>query len=150
MNMKKIMFIIIYWILSLTWGLLMSITGFIAVIIALLLKGKPHRNGCSLIVEIGENWGGLNLGCFALCGSYYLYNRDWFEKTRRHEFGHSIQNIIFGPFHPFVVGIPSAIRYWYNRLSEKHGKKFPADWYDSIWFEGTATKWGTKIINWLH
>ena len=77
------------------------------------------------------------------------YNPKWFEHTRRHEFGHSLQNLIFGPFTLFVVGIPSACRYWYQRIMQNKGKKFPADWYDSIWFEGGATKTGTKFIDWL-
>jgi hypothetical protein len=32
---------------------------------------------------------------------------------------------------------------------QNKGKKFPAGWYDSIWFEGSATAWGTKYVEWL-
>jgi hypothetical protein len=32
---------------------------------------------------------------------------------------------------------------------QSKGKHFAADWYDSIWFEGTATKWGTILVDWL-
>jgi hypothetical protein len=32
---------------------------------------------------------------------------------------------------------------------QKKGKRFPADWYNSIWFEGGATRWGTKVVDWL-
>lgn len=82
----------------------------------LFLHGKPHKNGFSYIVEVGGNWGGVELGCVALCGSYSqkdgsCYDPHWFEHTRRHEFGHTIQQLIFGPFQLFIVGIPSAIRY---------------------------------------
>ena len=117
--------------------------------------GKPHKNGCSYIVEIGGNWGGLELGAVALCGRYSqengpCYNPRWFEHTRRHEFGHNIQQLFFGPLQLFIVGIPSAIRYWYDRLEKKHAHERDNDeWYDSIWFEGTATKWGTKWVNWF-
>ena len=33
----------------------------------------------------------------------------------RHEGGHGIQNIIFGVLMPFLVSIPSFIRYWYRK-----------------------------------
>ncbi len=108
----------------------------------LFLKGTPHKNGYSYIVEIGGNWGGLELGAVALCGRYTEFDPNWFEHTRRHEFGHSLQNIIFGPFMLFVVTIPSAIRYWYRRLTPG-----PHEPYDAIWFEGTATKWGSWAIS---
>lgn len=121
------------------------ITGFCI----LFLKGKPHKNGFSYIVEIGGNWGGLELGAVALCGNYSQGNLSWFDHTRKHEFGHSVQQLIFGPLQAFVVGIPSAIRYWYNRIASKKGKRFSSDWYDSIWFEGTATKWGTSWVEWI-
>ena len=144
---QKILFGIIFWIISLTWGALMTIPGFIITGVAILCGGKPHKNGCSYIVEIGGNWGGLELGCVALCGSYYESSRDWYEHTRKHEFGHAIQQLIFGPLQLFIVGIPSAIRYWYQIIMRQHGKHFNKNWYDSIWFEGTASKWGTYWVD---
>lgn len=146
---KKILMIILYWIISLTWGGLLSIPGLlITLFVIIFLKGKPHRNGCSYIVEVGGNWGGLELGCVALCGNYSSSNTRWFEHTRRHEFGHSIQQLIFGPLQMFIVGIPSATRYWYQRIRSNKGLKNKP--YDSIWFENTATRWGTYWIdfNW--
>lgn len=148
--MKKVLLGIGYWILQLTWGIVMTLIGLLVTSFCIIfLKGKPHRNGFSYIVEIGGNWGGLELGAVALCGNYSVTSPDWYNHTRKHEFGHSLQNIIFGPFYVFVVGIPSAIRYWYNRIAESKGKKFPDNWYDSIWFEGSATKWGTKAVEYI-
>ena len=137
--MKKFL----YWFLQLTWGALLSIPGLlIAAFCILFLHGKPHKNGYSFIVEVGGNWGGINLGAVSLCGGYTTKCPDieWFEHTRRHEFGHSLQNIIFGPLQLFIDAIPSAIRYWY------YVYKNPEKDYDSIWFERTATNWGTKAI----
>lgn len=147
--MKKHLFIILYWFLSLTWGIIASAIGAVVSLFAIIFGGKPHKNGCTIIIEIGGHWGGLELGCFALCSNYSKNYPSYYEEIRRHEFGHSIQNIILGPFFIFIVSIPSAIRYWYERISNSHGKYFPPDWYDSIWFEGTATRVGTRIINWL-
>ena len=142
----KIILGILYWILSLTWGGIMSIPGLVVGLLVLACGGKLHKNGFSVIIEIGGNWGGINLGVISLCGSYSVTNRVFFKHTRSHEFGHSIQNIIFGPLQLFIVGIPSAIRYWYKIIAQKNGKIFDHDWYESIWFEGTASKWGKKSI----
>jgi len=119
------------------------ITGFCII----FLKGKVHKNGYSYIVEIGGNWGGLDLGAVSLCGGYTTECPDetWFQHTRRHEFGHSLQNLIWGPLFPFVIAIPSAIRYQYQNYRSRKG--LPNKDYDAIWFEGQATKWGTKAID---
>lgn len=146
----KAVFKIIYWLLSFTWGLLMSFIGLIVTCVVILKGGKIHKNGCFIIIEIGNNWGGLSLGCFAFCANYSKTNSYWFEHTRKHEFGHSLQNIILGPLFIFIVAIPSVIRYHYKNYCVKYNKKqFDVNWYDSIWFEGTATKYGTKLIDWL-
>ena len=64
--------------------------------------------------------------------------------TLNHEFGHSIQNCYLGLFMPFLVAIPSAIRYWYRELIVRWGikKYWELPDYDSIWFERTATSFG--------
>lgn len=142
--MKKVL----YWIGQLTWGIVMSLIGLITALICILfLKGKVHKNGYTIIIEVGGNWGGINLGCISLCGGYTTVcpDENWFQHTRRHEFGHSLQNLIFGPLFPFIVAIPSAIRYHYQNYRNKKG--LPNKEYDAIWFEGQATRWGTKAIN---
>ena len=146
--MKKVLLGILYWIGQLTWGIIMSLIGLITALICIIfLKGKAHRNGFTFIVEVGGNWGGLDLGAVSLCGGYTTVcpDENWFQHTRRHEFGHSLQNLIFGPLFPFIVAIPSAIRYHYQNYRSSKG--LPNKEYDAIWFEGQATKWGTKTIN---
>lgn len=101
MKIKKILFIIMFWVVSCTWGIIMTTIGAITIgslnLIKVIgtwfgkdLKIKTHRNGCSFITEVGGNWGGLELGAFALCGNYSENNKDWFAHTRKHEFGHAI------------------------------------------------------------
>lgn len=142
---KKVLFSILFWVVSLTWGAPLTIVGLIVTGIAILCGGKPHKNGCSYIVEIGGNWGGLSLGAVALCGSYNnkyssYYNHEWFEHTRAHEFGHAIQHLVLGIFQLFLVQIPSAIRYWYHRIRRSKGLSNKA--YDQAIFEYTASKYG--------
>ena len=47
---------------------------------------------------------------------------------------------------PFLVSIPSAMRYWYREYLVRKKKKLHSELppYDSIWFEGWATKLGDK------
>jgi hypothetical protein len=70
------------------------------------------------------------------------------EHTMAHECGHGLQNCIWGPLFPFVIAIPSAVRYWYREFLHKHNKAkyvlLPD--YDAIWFEGQATKWGKTYV----
>ena len=215
MKVKKVLFSILFWVSSLTWGIIMTSIGLIitgglnlAKAIAKLfkkdLKIKTHKNGCSLITEVGDNWGGLELGAVALCGNYSSWAPKSFKSTREHEFGHAIQHLYLGPAFIFLVAIPSATRYWLREFRGGKKKNIFAGclcgsfvllaafisllaifispvfyfvsgfiglytialgyWlffveipkynngpvpYDSIWFEGGATKTGTKFIDWL-
>ena len=51
---------------------------------------------------------------------------------------------MWGILMPFVISIPSAIRYWYREIIYRTNRtkysKLPP--YDSIWFEGQATSLG--------
>ena len=135
---KKIAIAAAYWLLSCTWGLLSTVVGAFMALGALCLGGKPERNGPSAIIRIGRGWGGVSIGAFALC------SKDAGEAVRKHEFGHSLQNCLMGPIWPFIVGIPSAIRYWAYERNRRLGKE-NFDYY-SAWFEATASDWGTRFM----
>lgn len=132
----------IFYLLSFTWGLPMTLIGCIVSLILLITGHKPKKYGYSWYFEIGNNWGGLELGVV------FLTNKNPSTYIKNHELGHGIQNCYWGPLFPFVISIPSAIRYWYReylvRSKKKKWSELPD--YDSIWFEGDATKRGTKFI----
>ena len=124
-----------YWILSCTWGILMTITGLISAL-WLMVKGfKSEKNHYGLAIKVGVGWGGLSLGPIALV-SY-----DASEHTLNHEFGHSIQNCWYGPLMVFVT-LASAARYHYRNWISKHKPTVTLPPYDAIWFEGEATEIG--------
>lgn len=139
---KKTLFTIIYWVLQFTWGSILTIIGAFALVVTLVMGGKVHRNGCSIIVETRGNWGGLNLGAFSFCGEYSKVFPTVFDEVRTHEFGHSLQNMILGPLQILLVSIPSACRYWYYTIMTRKGKQFKDGWYDYAIFEYTASKYG--------
>lgn len=117
----------------------MTLTGLIVAVALICLGHKPKRWGGCLCFNVGENWGGLSLGLVMIVSKRDL------ESTKNHEFGHAIQNCRYGVFMPFVVCIPSAIRYWYREIRAKKGLQNKTS-YDAIWFEGEATKLGNKYI----
>jgi hypothetical protein len=132
-----------YWLISFTWGILISLVGLIVCLILIITGHKPKRFHYNIYFEVGSNWGGLELGPF------FIVNKNPTLHIRQHEAGHGIQNLMFGPIFPFIVSIPSGIRYWYRNWYKKYkyyktGKQLPS--YDSIWFEGMATKLGEKYF----
>ena len=143
--MKNKILAILYWVWSLAWNGLVTILGIFVMLFALIFKkGKVHKNGYGLITVFGGNWGGLNLGAFQFCGDYE--GDPYYQEVRGHEFGHSLQGLIWGPLYLFIIFIPSVARYWYYTIKTSKGEKFPEGWYDSAWFEGQATRWGTKAV----
>lgn len=127
----------IYYILNFTWGIIMNIFGLVGAGIMLALGVKPTRHAGSAVFRIGHNWGGVSLGIF----TFVCEDAD--EHILNHEFGHSLQNAVYGIFFPFIVAIPSFLRYQKFVYNDKHN--IPNEEYDAAWFEGQATEWGTKI-----
>ena len=96
------------------------------------------KHGYCYYLNVGKSWGGVELGMFFLTDSHDSNATKW------HEHGHSVQNCFWGPLMPFVICIPSAIRYWYREFKyDRKGLRAPTA-YDSIWFEGDATRTGRK------
>ena len=132
-----------FYLLSVTWGLLLTLAGAI-VIGCIKLYGKfTHqefklkKHGYCYYLAIGENWGGLEFGMFFLTDKRESISIKW------HEHGHGIQNCYFGPFMPFVITIPSAIRYHWRNHQQSKGITLTNN-YDDIWFEKSATELGRK------
>lgn len=131
-----------FYILSFTWGLPMSLLGSIIAFCLLVTGHKPKLFHYFVYFEVGCGWGGFECGCF------FFVNKNATLHLKQHEAGHGLQNIMFGVFMPFIVTIPSAIRYWYREVVYKINRKkyFTLPEYDSIWFEGQATKLGKKYF----
>jgi hypothetical protein len=129
----------IYYLLSFTWGFLMTFIGIVAAFILLCKGHRPICWGRCICFHTGRRWGGVSLGLVIItdCSSE--------SSILNHEHGHSIQNAIYGVFFPFIVAIPSAIRYQYRRFIQKYTKRILPP-YDSIWFERQATEWGNNYI----
>ena len=133
---------LLFYVLSFTWGLPMTLVGVVAAAVMLLLFRKPELCGYCIRFRIGNGWGGVSLGLTIITD-----NQSESEITY-HEHGHAIQNTLYGFFMPVLVCIPSMIRYWYREYlvrvkGERYSSLTP---YDDIWFEGQATKFGTEFM----
>ena len=109
--MQKILFYIVNW----TWGLPQNLIGFVVFLWLKLYKSAPtymQSNGVAL-----TNWersAGLSLGMFNFVGK--IASQD----TIKHEYGHTLQSMIFGWLWLFIFGIPSLIWAGVYRVHFKH------------------------------
>jgi hypothetical protein len=122
-----------FYLLSFTWGIVMTSIGCTVSIIFMAFGKYPDLNQHGWYFTLGKNWGGVTLGC--MC----IVSEPTSQHILDHEFGHSVQNCIFGPFMIFI-SLASAVRYWWREFQERRNKKLAP--YDAIWFEGQATSWG--------
>lgn len=129
-----------FYILSFTWGLIMTLIGCCAAACFIIAGYRPSRNQYGWVFKFGKGWGGLNLGIFS------FVSESASTHTLNHEFGHSIQNCYFGPF-MILIALASVVRYHYRNLMYKLGKDATLPPYDSIWFEGDATRIGEYYYN---
>ncbi|MBQ9746784.1 MAG: hypothetical protein IJW21_08185 [Clostridia bacterium] len=132
----------IFYVLTFTWGLPFTLLGLMAAL-ALRIRGyKPKKHGYCFFFEVGEHWGGVNLGLF------FIVDKHSTAAIRDHEHGHAVQNCYLGPLMLPLVALPSLIRSRYRAyLTDKKGvdaRSLPP--YDSAWFEGQATRLGREIV----
>ena len=131
------------YLLNYTWGILTTLAGWMMYGFCLLfLKKHIGENGKFMhcrYLTIFDHWGGLSMGMD------FFTDRQPSLHTQCHECGHTLQNALFGPFWIFIVGIPSAIRYWYQTIRSRKGLQNKP--YDLIWYEGSASDLGTYYYN---
>ena len=127
----------LFYLLSLTWGLPMTLCGLLTAAILRRMGYHPTRYHGAYLFALGERWGGLSLGPVLLTCT------DASDRLRRHELGHAIQNCHYGPFILPLV-LLSVCRYHWREYRARHG--LPLTSYDSWWFEGEATALGTAAV----
>ena len=101
------------------------------ILIAIFHNCTLYKNKEAGITVLRVNKGYfIDNACFS-CGPIVFVTPDCEDDTLRHETGHSIQSLIFGPLFHIVVTIPSVIRFCIKRLCNKDH-----NWYLSAWPEG--------------
>ncbi len=134
---KDILFYLIQW----SWGLPVNIVGGIAYLICSKIKKYPtSKFGYANIVYMPWNAGGLSMGLFIFMKDRHE-KPDWQYNTRIHEYGHTWQCLLLGPFYYIVVAIPSVI--WCN-FFQKYREKNNISYY-KLYCESWANAWGQKF-----
>ena len=66
---------------------------------------KPNIFNGMIHFRFGKNWGGVEMGLF------FFTDDTAGLHTMQHESGHGLQNALWGPLFPFLVALPSGLRY---------------------------------------
>ena len=89
---------------------------------------------------------GVSLGSFV----FYSDAENPFVKinpdNKKHEFGHTIQSMIFGPLYILVIGLPSISRVLYSLLYYRKHKRIWTHYYDG-YPENWADRLGAKYFH---
>ncbi|MBR6594522.1 MAG: hypothetical protein IKK83_05015 [Clostridia bacterium] len=133
----------LFYFLSFTVGLPTTLGGCILALIMLITGHKPERFCRAVCFRTNGN-SGMSLGVFIFVGKRCR------EELLIHEFGHSVQNCLYGPLMPFVVNIPSFTRFHYRRFKTKFLHKRLLTGYEDIWFEAEASALGRDYIKRLN
>lgn len=125
---------ILFYILSFTWGIILSALGAIAFLVFRALGARWAPNQYGYVIFIGNNsWGGFTLG------PYSFVCPDATPELLAHEAGHSYQNALFGPITILLTYI-SIVHYWISCFVPK----VQNDYYN-FWTEKNATKLGEAM-----
>jgi hypothetical protein len=110
----------------------------LAILLIKIFKMKHFIYWNGVRVYKGEMKWGVSLGDYILLGEEYL---DKENETVRHEYGHCVQSLIFGPLYLVIVGIPSismnilsriSIIYGMGKFADKYYDRWPEDWADKL------------------
>lgn len=137
--MKKVN-LFLYYFFQLTWGIIQNIVGFLIYLILLIKDPKRPRlryNGA--FITLWNSYYSASIGMFIFIGKVKL-NR--FSKLVAHEYGHTIQSCILGPFYFLVIGIPSFIWARTPRFKRKRSKGHYL--YTDFYCEKWANRLGKK------
>lgn len=111
------------------------ITGVIGLIIFHNFEWYTNKDADITVLKVnkGNFIGGA---CFS-SGPIIFVTPNCEELTLKHETGHSVQSLLYGPLFHILISIPSIILFWYRRLAHKD-----MNFYYSHWPEFQAEKLG--------
>lgn len=124
-------------ILWFLWGLPQNIIGLILFLIYRKKRNVAIHKGRYICQTGIKGVGAVSLGFFILFFEEY---KDSYLRVLKHEYGHTIQSKILGPFYLIIIGLPSLI--WaglFNKYRQKHKVSYysfyPERWADKLGFK---------------
>ncbi len=138
----------LYIIIQSTWGILQTLLGFI---VFLFNINNKHYFYHGAIVTETKSQSSVSLGMFVFVTSNPLLDKrevnkipdeEMYNRLLVHEYGHTIQSLIFGPLYLIVMGIPSTL---WGFLPFYQKKRDNGVSYFSFFTERFANYLGEKI-----
>lgn len=69
-------------------------------------------------------------------GQYIILSTLHGQITVKHEYGHSLQSLIFGPLYLLIIGVPSIVMNILTRIkllhADRYYKRWPESWADKL------------------
>lgn len=111
----------------------------IALIAILLYRAKATEQQVTpqkLYLVKSKVLSGGSFGNYVILEESYMKSSRLFNITLKHEYGHSIQSLYFGPLYLLIIGIPSLInnlRARYDkRVYDTYYSRYPEKWADRL------------------
>lgn len=143
--MKKIFYIFF----QCTWGILQTFAGFF---LFLIYFREKHFFYHGAVVTQWKNGSSVSLGLFVFVSKRFEINKkknpscvesEVSSRLLVHEYGHTIQSILLGPFYIFAIGVPSLLWAGLPLFSKIRSKKVLS--YFSFYTECWANCLGEKF-----
>ena len=98
---------ILFYLLQFSWGIIQNLMGAILFLALFVLEPEAKKEFYhGALVFYWKNRGSLSLGMFIFFGHSYSAEA---RQIITHEYGHSIQSLLLGPFYLAVIGLPSLL-----------------------------------------
>lgn len=143
---------LLYRVLQWTWGLPQTLVG---AVFYLINKRNPHFSYHGSCATVWKSKSSLSLGMFVFVSEdpfyYYEDQRTRFtedaflEMLLVHEYGHTIQSLIFGPLYLLMVGVPSLLWSYLPRFVNLRERDHIS--YFSAYPERWANRLGEAVTN---
>lgn len=134
--MKRLLYLLCQW----TWGLPQNLVGLV-IYLYYRARGCPsfrYQGAFGLVWT--QRSGSMSMG------SFLFMHPSWTPADRAllaHEYGHTIQSLIFGPLYLLTVGLPSVI--WAGAPALKRRRRERHIDYYSVYPERSATRLGRRF-----
>lgn len=137
--------VFIYRFLQCTWGILQTLCGSV---LYLINRKEKHFSYKGAIVSEWNYKSSVSLGMFIFLSKKRMFipkysQKELLERLLVHEYGHTIQSLILGPFYLFIIGLPSMIWCCVPRM-ETYRKEKNRSYY-SLYTEKWANYCGEKV-----
>ena len=126
-----------YTIWQIAWGFPQTLLGFL---VFLAHARNPHFRFHGAIVTTWKSQKAVSLGLFVFIGGPVdsATPEQVDEQLLAHEYGHTIQSLVLGPFYLLVVGLPSVL--WLNLPACRHRRQRTGASYYAFYTERLANR----------